>query len=141
MDPDALIDYTDTSGRRVQLPLTSRDILVREGDHCNCNLDAQGRPVLVVVLKRDEQRLSGCSDAELLELFALGLEEDVIDLRLNAGSFQNLRHLHLKLRMPRLWPQVRPLSCLEAISSTRNGQLIQLIKCSGTTGRGKMGLI
>ena len=151
MDPDAAIDYTDASGRRVQLSLRTRDIMVRSGEHCCSYLDAQGRPVLVAVLQRyagmprgpdvclKEERLSGCSDDELLELFEIGLEEGVIDMRLNAGSFQNLRHLHLKLRMEGLWLKVRPLRCLEAASSRRNGLIIQLIRCCGTRGRGEMG--
>ncbi|CAE7453967.1 unnamed protein product [Symbiodinium sp. CCMP2592] len=110
---DALVDYTDASGRQVRLPITSRDITLRAGAFTRCVLDAQGRPILVVVPNRCVQFQSECSDDELAELWSLAL--DVIDdqwgqkavqdvdqfesIRLNAGSFQNVRHLHLKVWM------------------------------------------
>lgn len=107
---DALVDYMDASGRQVQLPITSRDITLRAGAFTRCVLDAQGRPILVVVPNRCVQFQSECSDDELAELWSLAL--DVIDdqrgqkdgdqfesMRLNAGSFQNIRHLHLKVWM------------------------------------------
>ncbi|CAL1130727.1 unnamed protein product [Cladocopium goreaui] len=109
LDLDAQIDYQDASGKHVKLPITSRDITVLQGDLTRCALDAQGRPMLVVVLERFVQFQRDCTDAELLELWSLaskamdvtapGRQEGdlFLNMRLNAGTFQNCRHLHLKV--------------------------------------------
>eukprot|EP00435_Cladocopium_sp_Y103_P011142 s5314_g2.t3 len=107
LDLDAQIDYQDASGKHVKLPITSRDITVLQGDLTRCALDAQGRPMLVVVLERFVQFQRDCTDAELLELWSLASKAmDVqeteegdffLNMRLNAGTFQNCRHLHLKV--------------------------------------------
>ncbi|CAK8995808.1 unnamed protein product [Durusdinium trenchii] len=112
LDLDAAIDYQDASGRHVRLPITSGDITLKRGEHTRCALDAQGRPVLVVVLERFVRFQRDCSDAELLELWTLALNvieessgpqegDPFVDMRLNAGTFQNIRHLHLKVWLNR----------------------------------------
>merc|ERR1712232_296587 len=86
------------------------DITVKEGDSTRCFLDAKGRPIYVVVFKRFVRYQSECTDDEVLQLWSLALDaiEDkngpqdhdlFCDMRLNAGSFQNVSHLHLKVRM------------------------------------------
>eukprot|EP00434_Breviolum_minutum_P004274 symbB.v1.2.003769.t1/scaffold207.1/size268535/16 len=110
LDMDAEIDYHDASGKHVKLPITSRDITVLQGDWTRCALDAQGRPVLVVVPERFVRLQRECSDDELLELWTLALKamelkngpqegDPFVDMRLNAGTCQNCRHLHLKVRV------------------------------------------
>ena len=65
LDLDAPINYTDKSGKEVVLPVTSRDITVLEGASTRCALDAQGRPVYVVVFNRFVRYQSDCTDAEV----------------------------------------------------------------------------
>lgn len=110
LDLDAPIDYNDKSGKCVRVGITPRDLVVVEGDTTRCLLDAQGRPVYIVVFKRFVRYQTECSDTELLELWDLGLraiehangpqEADLFsNMRLNAGTFQNVSHLHLKVWM------------------------------------------
>jgi diadenosine tetraphosphate (Ap4A) HIT family hydrolase len=102
---DRPIEYTDDSGKLVELPVCQQDLLVREGEHCAVFLDAQARPMYVSVLaRRFERRQSALSDAELLELWQLPIAEacanhasGIVDARVNAGSAQNVAHVHLKV--------------------------------------------
>ena len=99
------IEYTDAKGKRVSLPdLCQQDLLVGEGESARVFLDAQGRAMYVAVLKRFVRRQSELSDAELGELWRLPIElafahheSGMVDARLNAGGFQNIAHLHLKV--------------------------------------------
>lgn len=102
---DCPIEYTDDSGKAVSLPVCQRDIMVREGEHCHVFLDAQSRPMYVSVLKgRFVRRQADLSDGELAELWRLPLAEafashasGFVDARINAGSSQNVAHVHLKV--------------------------------------------
>jgi len=110
-DLDAAIDYVDASGTHVKLPITGRDLTVMPGPRglARCVLDAQARPMLVVVFNRFVRRQSECSDEELLELWTLALDaieqhhsqeeeqDPFLAMCINAGSFQNISHLHLKV--------------------------------------------
>lgn len=118
-DLDAPIMYQDASGNRVEVPgLTVRSVLVR-GDEpeslVRCNLDFQGRPCYVVVMApaapaaaaaraRGDvvRRQSELSHEELSALWRIAasvasMHGGFQDMRLNAGTFQNLAHLHLKV--------------------------------------------
>jgi len=102
---DRPIEYTDDSGKQVTLAVCQEDLLVSEGDHCAVFLDAQARSMYVSVLKhRFERRQSALSDAELSELWRLPMAEcfkkharGFVDARINAGSAQNVAHVHLKV--------------------------------------------
>ena len=102
---DRPIEYTDDSGKTVALSVCQKDLLVSEGEHCAVFLDAQARPMYVSVLKdRFERRQSALSDAELSELWRLPLRQcfqhharGFVDARINAGSAQNVAHVHLKV--------------------------------------------
>eukprot|EP01052_Picozoa_sp_SAG31_P007585 SAG31_NODE_363_length_16899_cov_9.812976_4_plen_160_part_00 len=83
---------------------------VREGQTARCVLDAKGRPMYVIVFKRFVRYQSDCSDTELVELWSLALdsiedkngrqEGDLFEaMALNAGTYQNVSHLHLKVWM------------------------------------------
>jgi len=118
-DLDAAIEYQDASGRAVRLAgVTQRDLLVSGGEPdalVRCGLDFQGRPCYVAVMApaapasvaaaargqpvRRQTELAG----EELEAFwrsaarVASLHGGFRDMRLNAGSFQNVAHLHLKV--------------------------------------------
>ena len=102
---DCPIEYTDAAGKRVSLPdLCQRDLLVGEGESARVFLDAQGRAMYVSVLQRFVRRQSELSDTELGELWRLPIEfacsrheSGIVDARINAGGFQNVAHLHLKV--------------------------------------------
>lgn len=103
---DEPIDYTDGNGKHVQLPLTQRDILVTEGEHARCFLDAQGRPMYVVVMKRFVAAMSELADDELRDLWLVAMQAvsegeatGLIDIRINCGNFMNVSHLHLKVQI------------------------------------------
>eukprot|EP00928_Gymnodinium_smaydae_P095500 TRINITY_DN822_c0_g2_i1.p1 TRINITY_DN822_c0_g2~~TRINITY_DN822_c0_g2_i1.p1 ORF type:complete len:308 (+),score=42.86 TRINITY_DN822_c0_g2_i1:946-1869(+) len=121
-DLDAPIIYQDATGKCVEVDgLTLRSVLVRgeEPDAVvRCSLDFQGRCCYVLVIAPAAQsavsakacgevvrRQSELSDAELAELWRAsaavaeshgGFQE----MHLNAGSFQNVAHLHLKVWIP-----------------------------------------
>jgi len=101
---DVPISYTDGSGQSVTLPVCQRDILVAEGEFCRVYLDAQGRAMYVATMNRFVRHQSELSDAELAELWRLPLTllsrhaSGLVDARVNAGSNQNVAHLHLKFR-------------------------------------------
>ena len=126
---DVPIRYTARDGRRVALPVTQQDICIGEVDVADASsssateadrpernqtlesrgarafLDAQGRPLYIGVLKRFVRRQSDASDAELTAVWRLvvGLAAELpgglIDVRVNAGLYQNVAHLHLKARV------------------------------------------
>ena len=100
---DQPIEYQDGAGIKVTLRLCQRDICIVEGTTARVFLDAQGRPMYVSCLKRFVRRQSELTDVELAELWRLPvrraatLPSGMVDARLNAGSFQNVAHLHLKV--------------------------------------------
>lgn len=106
-DLDQPMAYSDASGRHFPLEeITPRDCLVAEGRFVRCFLDAQARPVYIVTCQRFVRRQTELSDEELSEFWSLGLQvlqtehgccDHFQDIRVNAGSFQNVSHLHLKI--------------------------------------------
>ncbi len=111
---DSKIEYTDGSGVRVSLPMTQRDLMVHKGKHCRVFLDAKGRNTLVSTCKRFVRRQTELNDDELNELWELPFsllfdsnndgdksssktEYKYLDCRVNAGAYQNVAHLHLKV--------------------------------------------
>uniref|UniRef100_A0A7S0AES7 Uncharacterized protein n=1 Tax=Pyrodinium bahamense TaxID=73915 RepID=A0A7S0AES7_9DINO len=118
-DLDAPIIYADASGKSIDVPgLTVRSVLVRGAEPealVRCSLDFQGRccyvvvmapaaPVVVSARKRAEvvRRQSELSDAELAALWRAAASVAAThggfrDMHLNAGTFQNVAHLHLKV--------------------------------------------
>eukprot|EP00933_Yihiella_yeosuensis_P015752 TRINITY_DN13635_c0_g1_i1.p1 TRINITY_DN13635_c0_g1~~TRINITY_DN13635_c0_g1_i1.p1 ORF type:complete len:238 (-),score=69.85 TRINITY_DN13635_c0_g1_i1:351-1064(-) len=122
-DLDAPILYQDADGKVIEVPgLTVRSVLIRgeEADAVvRCNLDFQGRECYVIVMapaakssiaakERGDvvRRLNELNDTELTALWsaAASLCEShggFQEMHLNAGTFQNLAHLHLKLWIPK----------------------------------------
>jgi len=106
---DAPISYEDASGTKVEIPgLTVGDTLVvgREPEApVRCGMDFQGRPCLVAVMSPASgniRRQSELSDAGLAALWntagrAVEKHGGFEDMRLNAGTYQNVAHLHLKV--------------------------------------------
>lgn len=105
---DSKIEYTDAGGVTVSLPLSQRDIMVKEGKYCRVFLDAKGRNKLISTCNRFVRRQTDLSDDELHELWRLPIslllsnDDTVIkytylDCRINAGIYQNIAHLHLKV--------------------------------------------
>ena len=76
---DTKISYTDGSGTKVELPVTQRDLTVGEAENTRCVLDAQGRPMYVVVFKKYVQFQNELSDQELFELWSIAI--DVIEIK------------------------------------------------------------
>lgn len=121
---EAPVAYIDGDGKTIRPQGTSaKDLLVAETPRTRCFLDAQGRPMYVVTLRHFVRRQRELDDEELHELWVAGLEaiskfhgralkpptaqsstsqqlmDSFRDLRLNAGLYQNLAHLHLKIWM------------------------------------------
>lgn len=118
-DLDAPIIYQDASGKHVEVPgLTLRSCLLRGEEPealVRCSLDFQGRSCYVVVmapnsrasrcaLKNDEvvRRQSELDDEELATFWQVGAEMaqshgGFDEMHLNAGNFQNVAHMHLKV--------------------------------------------
>jgi len=97
-------------GKTVASRYTPKDLIVGESPNFRTFIDAQARPVLVTCPKRFVRRMSELPEAEFAELWgsvaaaaeANGLAAgEVMDIRVNAGSFQNLSHLHLKIWLSR----------------------------------------
>lgn len=115
---DMPISYEDATGRHIEVPgVTQRDVLVwdredMEKSYTRTMLDWQGRPCVVTVMSprapaalRDApnpvRRQSELSSVEIAELWgdageAIQMHGGFEDCRLNAGTYQNLAHLHLK---------------------------------------------
>lgn len=105
-DLDEPISYTDKEGKVVTSALCPRDLIVSESRRFRASIDAQGRAVLVITPKRYVRAMPELEEDELQELWQLvprtleaaGLRPgEWQDIRINAGSFQNLPHLHLKI--------------------------------------------
>ena len=98
-----LINYKDRSGKIIKLPVTQNDLLVKEGKKSRVFLDAQARPLYISTMKRFVRRQNQITDEELIELWRKPIElcksKDIIDCRINNGGFQNVAHLHLKIKI------------------------------------------
>jgi len=106
---DSPIDYTDAEGKVVKLSLTNRDLCIYENDHTRCFLDAQARPMYIIIMKHYARKQSDLSDQDLMAFWRAGLQVldtnhhaenkfDVFEsMRVNCGGFHNVAHLHLKI--------------------------------------------
>lgn len=122
-DSGKAILYTDRSGKTVNPGITFDEIEVAASTSTVSSLDCQGRAMYVVTMRLERMitRMEELNDIQLAELWgaAVSLEssgprQDTVavgstgigaadlftDMRINAGSFQNIGHLHLKCSMP-----------------------------------------
>jgi len=105
------IEYKDKRGESVKLKLTQRDICVEENLSSRGFMDAKGRSMYVIVMRDPVRRQSELSDDELKAFWQTAINvldkyhqmedgADVFqDMRINAGGFQAVAHLHLKIWM------------------------------------------
>lgn len=106
---DEPLRYTDRKGKEINIGLTQRELTVWEDGVCRASLDAQAREMYVVCMVRHVTRQNDLSDDELYSLWLTATKvvakyhtgdtntDTFQDMRLNAGSFQNVLHLHLKV--------------------------------------------
>merc|ERR1712187_651715 len=106
----------DASGKSVNVPgVAQRDVLIlgKNADSlARCSLDWQGRPCLVATVSpqasvcavaRQIRRQSELTPDALAALWRITGESIQLhggrfdDVRVNAGAFQNVAHLHLKI--------------------------------------------
>jgi len=108
---DSPIEYKDKRGAKVKLKLTQRDICVEENLSSRGFMDAKGRSMYVIVMRDPVRRQSELSDDQLTVFWQTAINlldkyhrmedgSDVFqDMRINAGGFQAVAHLHLKIWM------------------------------------------
>lgn len=103
---DRPLEYHDSSGKVVKVEGVTNRTMMRGGDtgkFTRVFTDAQARPLYVSVCKKFVRRQSQISDEALAELWRRPIrliskiEGGFTLARVNAGSFQNLAHLHLKI--------------------------------------------
>lgn len=151
-DLDAPISYQDAEGKEVEVPgLTLRSVLVRGEEPealIRSNLDFQGRSCYVLVMAPNApsaqsaaakgevvRRQAELSDPELAALWrtAAMMAEDhggFEEMHLNAGNFQNVAHMHLKVWIPRdlfrnLWAEQEVYEKLQAAKRWRDDAWIR----------------
>ena len=151
--PHDPVVFTDRSGQTIDPGVTFEDIYIGKTQHTCTSLDAQGRSMYVSVMHRPEVcHLNQLSDVELYDVWlsAVGAStsndaecsccgpewmtqtDHFNDMRLNAGAYQNIRHLHLKIAMPNelffeQWKQHR--GWLQLASHSPNVRLLRELKC------------
>eukprot|EP00879_Flechtneria_rotunda_P001468 GHRR01001622.1.p4 GENE.GHRR01001622.1~~GHRR01001622.1.p4 ORF type:complete len:127 (+),score=36.99 GHRR01001622.1:2908-3288(+) len=82
----------------------SKDIMLKESEHCRGWLDAKACPVFVVTIRQHVEQLSDLADPGLVDLsrIAVALTAEIgcssfNTMILNHGDNRNHAHLHLKI--------------------------------------------
>ena len=124
-DAKDLVFFTDRAGKIIRPGVTFGEICIGKTQHISTSLDAQGRCMYICVMQHSSTvaTMGDLEDEALYDLWrsavasaedssnedceccAPGLDPSLsydpfVDMRLNAGSFQNIGHLHLKVTIP-----------------------------------------